>query len=328
MKRSNKIHNADLFTDAANENYRKHIRTQSKQALEKIDELIDWERLIKPLAQRIDEDKKRKSEAGRKPHDLLVIVKCLLLQMMYGLSDPRLEEELADRRSFQIFVGLVSGDSIPDETTICRYRELFARLKLDKELFKSFNRQLEERGFILGEGTIVDATLKEAQAKPSSGRDKDASFTRRGGKVLYGYKGHVGVDVDTNVIHSVEFTPAHVHDTHKFEELLLMSEKMAYGDKGYAGRRRKVWLGEVGIGCGILAKAYRNRPLSKACCKRNKMLSRIRNRVEKPFSFFKEVLQYRRCRYFDLNRNRFQFVLCSIVYNIRRLLTLSMAKVC
>lgn len=95
----------------------------------------------------------------------------------------------------------MSGDSIPDETTICRYRELLARLKLDKELFKRFNRQLEERGFILGEGMLVDATLKEAQAKQSSGRDKDASFTRRGGKVVYGYKGHVGLDADTNLIH-------------------------------------------------------------------------------------------------------------------------------
>ncbi|MCK9407879.1 MAG: transposase [Bacteroidetes bacterium] len=72
-----------------------------------------------------------------------MIVKCFLLQSIYNLSDPRFEEEIADRRSFQLFLGLASGDLIPDETAICRYREQFARLGLDQKLFSSFNKQLE-----------------------------------------------------------------------------------------------------------------------------------------------------------------------------------------
>jgi transposase, IS5 family len=55
------------------------------------------------------------------------------------VSDPRLEEEIADHHSFQLFLGLNSGDSIPDETTICRYRELFSRHRLGKKLFRAFN---------------------------------------------------------------------------------------------------------------------------------------------------------------------------------------------
>ena len=70
---------------------------------------------------------------------LLVIVKCFILQQIYGLSDPRLEEEIADRRSIQIFLGLSSGDAIPDETTICRYWDFFARQGLDRKLFHAFN---------------------------------------------------------------------------------------------------------------------------------------------------------------------------------------------
>jgi IS5 family transposase len=326
MRRSNKIHNADLFTQAASEHYQKHIRTQSKKALALINEKVNWSALLEPLERRLAKEKASLSGAGRKPHDLVVIVKCLLLQMMYGLSDPRLEEELADRRSFQLFLGLTSGDSIPDETTICRYRELFARLNLDKMLFQGFNRQLAAQNLIIGKGTIVDATLKQAQARPESHRDNDASFTKRGSKTTYGYKGHIGVDAKTNVIHSVEFTPANVHDSEKFDKLLLSTERVVYADKGYANKRRKQHLRTQGIRCGILDKAYRNTPLTLAQRKRNKKLSAIRNRVEQPFAFLKQVLQYTRCRYFDLARNRLQFVLCAVVYNIRRLLSLSMPR--
>jgi IS5 family transposase len=324
MKRSNKIHNADLFTQAATEQYQKHIRTQSKRALQRINETINWSVLIQPLEQRLSKEKASLSPAGRKPHDLIIIVKCMLLQMMYGLSDPRLEEELADRRSFQLFLGLSSGDSIPDETAICRYRKLFAELELDKILFKNFNKQLVVQGLIIGKGTIVDATLKQAQAKPESGRDKDASFTKRGSKTVYGYKGHVGVDAKTNVIHSVEFTPANVHDTQKFNNLLLSTERAVYADKGYANKARKRRLKRQGIRCGILDKGYRDTPLTQAQRKRNKKLSAIRNTVEQPFAFFKQVLQYTRCRYFDLARNRLQFIFSAVVYNIRRMLSLTM----
>jgi len=326
MKRSNKIQNADLFTQAATEQYEKHIRTQSKQALQRINETVSWSTLIQPLEQRLSKEKASLSPAGRKPHDLIVIVKCMLLQMMYGLSDPRLEEEIADRRSFQLFLGLTSGDSIPDETAICRYRKLFAELELDKMLFKNFNKQLASQGLLIGKGTIVDATIKQAQAKPESQRDKDASFTKRGSKTTYGYKGHVGVDVKTNVIHSVEFTPANIHDTQKFNDLLLSTERVVYADKGYANKNRKQYLYKQGIRCGILDKGYRNTPLTQEQKKRNKKLSAIRNRVEQPFAFFKQVLQYTRCRYFDLARNRLQFVLSAVVYNIRKMLSLNVKK--
>lgn len=318
--RTNKIHNLDLFTEQANELYTKHLKTLSKKYLLMLKEAIDWKALLKPIESELARNR-RKEDTGRKPFDLMVIVKCFILQYMYGLSDPRLEEEVADRRSFQIFLELNTGDSIPDETTICRYRERFARLGLDKILFKSFNNQLRKKNLILECGTIVDATIKQAQAKPSSNRDKDAEHTRKGGEYYYGYKGTIGQDMATDVIHSVDFSPAGAHDTKHFEEVLHGKEKKVYADKGYWSEGRKNNLEENGIECNILKKGVKNRPLTKEEKGKNRQLSGIRNAVERPFAYMKRVLSYDRVRYYDLSRNRFEFTLCAMLYNMRRLIT-------
>ncbi|MEM4260727.1 MAG: transposase, partial [Candidatus Woesearchaeota archaeon] len=167
------------------------MKTQSKQALEIIKssknaaQKIDWKKLIEPIKEITSKQKDNNPPAGRKRFDLLVIVKCFILQSIYNLSDPRLEEEIADRRSFfeecfaQIFLDLNSLDSIPYETTIYRYREIFARLGLDKKLFYEFNKRLKELNLIVGKGSIVDTTIKQAQATPQSKRDKDADFTQK-----------------------------------------------------------------------------------------------------------------------------------------------------
>lgn len=319
--RSNKINNVDLFTSAANDNFNKHIKTQSKQALETIKASINWSKLLKPIEEIISMEKQNNSPAGRRTFDLLVIVKCFILQTIYNLSDPRLEEEIADRRSFQIFLDINSNDSIPDETTICRYRELFSRLALDKKLFDEFNKQLNSLNLIVGKGTIVDATIKQAQATSGSNRDKDAGFTKKRGKTYYGYKGHIAIDEDSEVIKTLEFTNASLHDSSTFEQLIDYSEQAVFADKGYANKSRRKKLEALGIFDGILAKGYRNRPLSKSDKKFNKILSSVRNRVERPFAFMKQVLQYSRCSYYDLRRNKFEFVMCAFVYNIRKLIT-------
>lgn len=319
--RSNKINNVDLFTQAANDHFSKHIKTKSKQALEIIKSKINWQKLLKPIEEEISKAKGNNSPAGRKTFDLRVIVKCFILQTIYNLSDPRLEEEIADRRSFQIFLDLNSQDSIPDETTICRYREMFASLGLDKKLFNEFNKQLKNLNLIVGKGTIVDATIKQAQANAQSNRDKDADFTKKRGKTYYGYKGHIAIDEDSEVIKSIEFTKASLHDSRVFEQLVDYSEQAVFADKGYANKARRKKLENRGIFDGILEKGYRNKPLSKTEKRLNKLLSTVRNSVERPFAFMKRVLQYSRCSYYDIKRNRFEFIMSAFVYNIRKLIT-------
>lgn len=319
--RSNKIHNADLFTTAANDKFNKHIKTQSKQALEIIKEKINWDKLLKPIEKEISKQKENNSPSGRRTIDLLIIVKCFILQTIYDLSDPRLEEEIADRRSFQIFLDLNTQDSIPDETTICRYREMFARLGLDKKLFYEFNNQLKSLNLIVGKGTIVDATLKQAQATSSSKRDNDADFTQKRGKTYYGYKGHIAIDEDSEVIKTLEFTKASSHDSNAFDRLVDYSEEAIFADKGYANNARRNKLSRRNIFDGILSKGYRNKPLSRTEIRVNKLLSTVRNKVERPFAYMKRILNYHRCSYYDLKRNRFEFIMAALVFNIRKLIT-------
>jgi IS5 family transposase len=321
--RSNKINNADLFTQRANEQFKSHIKTQSKRSLEIIDEKINWKELLKPLETKLEKRRSSLSEAGRKSFSIEVIVKCMLLQTIFNLSDPRLEEEIADRRSFQIFLGLTSGDSIPDETTICRYRKLFADEGLDRKLFESFYNQLKKQNIVVEKGTIVDATIKQAQATHYSNRDNDADFTRKRGKTYYGYKGHIAIDEESEVIKKLEFTKASVHDSVMFDQLVDYSEESVLADKGYANKERREKLESKGIFDGILEKGYRNKTLSKTERKLNRILSTIRNKVERPFAYMKRVLGYSRCSYYDHGRNQFEFIFKALVYNIRRMITLT-----
>lgn len=130
--------------------------------------------------------------------------KCLLLQQWYALSDPQLEEALADRLSFRRFVGLPLDEEVPDHSTISRFRARLAQLKLGDRLFGELNRQLEGRGLLVKQGTMLEATLIETSVKPprdahstpgdGSRLDPAAEWTKRGSKAFFGYKAHLAMD--------------------------------------------------------------------------------------------------------------------------------------
>lgn len=163
--------------------------------LERIAALIDWAR-VDALVRRV-----RPGTTGRPPYRALAMVRALLLQQWYGLSDPGLEEALSDRVSFRRFCGLALEEPTPDETTLCRFRLALVEAGLveaglGEALFAEVQRQLDAAGFLVRSGTLIDATLVEAavrcpprSARPEGGgesrspRDPDASWTRvdRGG---------------------------------------------------------------------------------------------------------------------------------------------------
>jgi IS5 family transposase len=145
---------ADYFIEQ-----RKHVNT----FLDKIDQFIDWKHVEKLLKKKY---KKTMSADGRPAYPPLPMFKLLLLQRWYGLSDPGLEEALNDRISFIRFSGFSLTSSLPDHSTICRFRNNLLELGLYEKLFGEIIKQLESKGLLVREGAILDATIVESSRRP------------------------------------------------------------------------------------------------------------------------------------------------------------------
>ena len=129
------------------------------ERLERIDDVVDWQRLGRLVSEVYS------AREGRPSCPPVMMVKALLLQQWYNLSDPQMEEALRDRISFRRFVGLGLQDDTPDYSTLSRFRSTLERPDLSERLFKELGNQLDGMGLVLKEGTLMDAMLVEAQVR-------------------------------------------------------------------------------------------------------------------------------------------------------------------
>ena len=107
---------------------------------------------------------------GRKPHDLERMLRIYFLQQWFSLSDPQAEDAIYDSESMRRFVGVELGeDTVPDETTILRFRHLLEEHGLTEAIFGEVRALLEEKRLLLKSGTIMDATIVHA---PSSTKNE------------------------------------------------------------------------------------------------------------------------------------------------------------
>jgi IS5 family transposase len=296
--------------------------------LERIAALIDWAP-VEALVRRV-----RPGTVGRPPYRALAMVRALLLQQWYGLSDPGLEEALSDRVSFRRFCGLSLEEPTPDETTLCRFRLALAEAGLGEALFAEVARQLDAAGFMVKAGTLIDASLVEAAVRrPRDGsspkgeesrspHDPDANWTRagQGRRLFFGYKMHIGVDQGSGLIRSRRLTPAKVYESEVADELVLGDERAVYADKAYEKRARRVALKARGIKDRIQHRRTSAQPrLPYWQTVRNKLIGRIRSAVERTFSTLKRgPYGFVRMRYRGLQRCGLHLDLAIIAYNLRR----------
>lgn len=212
--------------------------------LERISEIVDWERFERLVSGVYS------AREGRPSYPPLTMVKVLLLEQWYNLSDPQMEEVLGDRISFRRFVGLGLQDDIPDHSTISRFRTALEELGLSEKLFDELGSQLEKLGLVLRQGTLMDATLVEAQVKKppvsagpgaKSDTDPDADWTGsgRGSRFHFGYKVHPGVDMGTGLARKAKLTSARVYESEVADELVSGDEGEVYGDRAYESNLRK-----------------------------------------------------------------------------------------
>jgi IS5 family transposase len=260
------------------------------------------------------------------------MLKALLLQQWYRLSDAELEEAINDRVSFRRFLGLSLEAACPDHTTLCRFRNRLADAGLSETLFGEFERQLEGRGLLLKRGTMIDATLVATPHRPASAdgerpaADPDAALTARKGKAgtHYGYKLHAGVDHASRLIRRVLLTPANVNDTVPADRLVCGDEKAVYADKAYARRSRSAWLKAQGIKARIMHKGWGGGPPLSSWQKRhNALIAPIRAQVEGVFATLKRWMGLARVRYRGLFKNQSHLHLAATAYNMKRALKLA-----
>ena len=126
--------------------------------LERLSQTVDFEIFRSILENRLL-NKDKKSNAGAKPFDVIMMFKIIILQRYYGLADKQTEYQIADRASFKLFLGLVTGDKVPDEKTIWAFREQITQTGIVEELFSGFNAHLESNGMIFNEGQMIDASF-------------------------------------------------------------------------------------------------------------------------------------------------------------------------
>jgi len=314
------------FADLELSQSRKPSRISIK--LDKINSLVDWDQVLE-LVQILD---KTDAVIGGAPHrNLLTKVKMLFLQHLYNLSDPELEDQVNDRLSFQRFSGIDYTTTVPDFTTIWRFKEAMIAEGITDKLFRLILGLITSKGLLLKKGTSVDATIIESTTKPlskerraeleeqpSSQIDTDAHSTAKRGKKYFGYKGHIGTDVGSNIIRKRAFTSAQPHDSRLKDKLLSGDEKAIFGDSAYSNKADKQKARKGGVYYGILDKGTKRRKLSKTQKKNNKKKSKIRCRVEHPFAYIKEKLSYRKAVAKTLERNALRFDFNCMVYNIFR----------
>lgn len=298
------------------------VRGGSNARLERIEGLIDWSSLGAVLEGVYDSTK------GRPSYPPLVLLKVLLLQGWYGLSDPGMEEALADRLSFRRFVGLGLEDTVPDHSTISRFRTLLAQRGLAERVFAEVNRQIEAKGVVIKSGTIIDATAIDAAAaeppkQKGGGRsavDPDARWVKNKttGKARFGYKLHAAVDQGTGIIRKAQITPANVPEVELGHELVCGDEQAVYADKAYVGPRMRQRLRLAGIKDRVQRRAARCQPLRPIETRRNVLIGRIRGRIEGVFGTLKRSYGLARMRYMGLARNITGTLITLVSWNLAR----------
>jgi IS5 family transposase len=300
---------------------------RSAALLERLDAATPWATLAAPIRSLPEY---HAPGAGHPPWCPVLMLKCLMLQKWFNLSDPGLEESLKDRISFRKFVGLSFTDKTPDETTFVKFRARLREAGIHDTIFDAVVKHIESRGLLVKQGTMVDATIIEApRGRPrpdgTTTRDQDASFTSKHGVPHHGYKGHIAADL-SGIVTDYRFGTAKEHDSNHIDDLTMHETKLVLADSAYSSAARRAELRARGVIDGIIYKPNRGQQKLYDWQERwNRVVSRHRAKVEHPTGMMKQQLGYRRVRYRGHERNAFDFALVLTACNLKRSLSLTNA---
>ena len=279
---------------------------------------VDWEAfrpIIKPM---YTNDTPR---GGRPNTNEVVMMKLLVLQAWYGLSDPELERQALNRIDFQHFLGFPGN--APDYSTVWQFRERLALTGTDRLVWEELQRQLDEKGLKVKKGVVQDATFITADPghapadKPrgdeaNTRRSRDGTWTKKGSKSYYGYKLHSKEDTDRGLVRDLEVSTASLHDS---QVDLSQPGEVVYRDKGYFGVEPRGY-------DGTMRRAVRGHPLGIRDKLRNKRINRKRAPGERPYAVIKRIFHAGHVLVTTLARVRVKMVFACLCYNLLQLNTL------
>jgi IS5 family transposase len=249
-----------------------------------------------------------------------------------------MEEALYDVPLYREFAGLGGMSRLPDRVSILRFRHLLEQHKLAEQFLKTVNAHLSAKGYMLKEGTAVDATLTAAPSstKNQSGeRDPEMHQTKKGNMWHFGMKTHIGVDADSGLVHTVVGTAANVSDVTRAHALVHGKETQVFGDAGYQGVEKREDTQAIEAQWHVAMRPGKRRALNKLTpldqlldeCERLK--ARIRAKVEHPFRVIKRQFGHVKVRYRGLMKNTLQlhtlFALSNLWMVRRRIMNESIA---
>ena len=284
---------ADLGLDLSNR------RTRKRVFLDEMERAVPWDAFLALIAPHAPT-----KATGRRPFPLASMLRIHLMQQWFGLSDVAMEEALYDTPLYREFTGLGGMSRLPNRVSILRFRHLLERHQLAEQFLKTANEQLNACGFLLKEGTVVDATLIAA---PSSTKNKDGERdpemhqAKKGNQWHFGMKAHIGADAESGLVHTVVGTAANVNDVTQAHALLHGEESDVFSDAGYQGVERRSEAQGIAVNWHVAMRPGKRRaldkeaPVGKLRDELERVKARIRAKVEHPFRVIKRQFGYLRC---------------------------------
>ena len=206
-------------------------KTKREGFLEIMDEIIPWDEWVGVIMPFYPSGKR-----GRPPKGIELMLRMYLLQIWFNLSDEGTEDAIYDSYAMRKFVGInFLEEDVPDATTLLKFRRLLEQHGLNKLFFDAINRVMVETGHMLKGGTVVDATIINAPPSTKNAekkRDPEMHQTKKGNEWRFGMKCHVGVDAFSGLVHTIEVTPANVHDIQVTSKLISMESSREDSQNG------------------------------------------------------------------------------------------------
>ena len=298
--------------------------TRREVFLAKMEQVVPWPRLIEVIEPYHPKSGKR----GRPPIGLL---RMYFVQQWYGLADEAVEDAVYDSQALRNFMGIdLSRTSVPDATTLMGFRHLLEAHDLTKAMLVEVNVMLMERGLLMTQGTLVDATLIAAPSSTKNkahARDPEMHQTKKGKQWHFGMKAHIGVDKDSGLVHTLTTTAANVSDISQTPALLHGQESDVWADAGYVGVHKRedmqeaLAANEQDVRWHVAKRRKSIEKLADGWQKSmaqayEKLKAQVRAYVEHPFHVVKNIFKYKKTRYKGLAKNDAQLNMLFALSNL------------